>query len=56
MTKIIISEKEYRDAILRFLEICDSEPGTPEHKEAIELTKLMEAYENRTNYVGRQYN
>lgn len=56
MTKIIISEKEYRDAVLRFLEICDSEPGTAEHKEAIELTKLMEAYENRSNYNCNSYN
>ena len=56
MTKIIISEKDYREAILRFLEICDAEPGTPEHQEAIELTKLMEAYENRSNYERNCYN
>lgn len=52
----ILSEKEYRKAIIRFLEICDYEPGTPEYDEAIELTKLMEDYENRNSFERYQLN
>jgi hypothetical protein len=54
--EIIITEDEYRRAIIRFLEICDAEPGTPEHEEAIRLTQLMEKYENMSCYERRQYN
>lgn len=56
MHEIIITEEEYRRAIMRFLEICDAEPGTPDHKEALLLTKLMEDYENLSCYERRNLN
>lgn len=52
----IFTEEEYRRAIKRFLEICDSEPGTPEYEEAIKLTQLMEKYENLSCFERRQLN
>jgi hypothetical protein len=56
MQDFIISEGEYRRAIVRFLEICDAEPGTPEFEEAIELTRMMESYENYSCYERRLMN
>lgn len=56
MHEIILTEEEYRRAIMRFLEICDSEPGTPEHAEALVLTRLMEDYENLSCYERRNIN
>ena len=52
----IFTEDEYRKAIIRFLEICDAEPGSPEYEEAIELTKLMEEYENMSCFERRHLN
>lgn len=52
----ILSEDDYRKAIRRFLDICDAEPGTPEHEEAIHLSKLMEQYENYSCYERRYLN
>ncbi len=46
MQENIHTEEEYRRAIMRFLEICDAEPGTSEYEEAIELTRKMEVYED----------
>ena len=46
MYERIFTENEYRKAIVRFLEICDAELGTPEYDEALLLSKLMEEYEN----------
>jgi antitoxin component HigA of HigAB toxin-antitoxin module len=42
----IQTEEEYRKAIMRFLEICDAEPGTTEYEEAKDLTSKMELYED----------
>ena len=56
MHEIILTEEEYRKAIMRFLEICDAEPGTPEFKEALLLTKMMEDYENLSCYERRNLN
>lgn len=56
MNELIFTEQEYRRAIKRFLEICDSEPGTPEYDEAIKLTRLMEQYENLSCYERRHLN
>lgn len=52
----IFTEEEYRKAVMRFLKICDSEPGTPEHEEAIQLTQKMEQYENMSCYERRHLN
>lgn len=52
----IFTEIEYRKAIVRFLEICDAEPGTIEYEEAKKLTKLMEEYENMSCYERRHLN
>lgn len=46
MQESIQTEEEYRRAIMRFLEICDAEPGTSEFDEAMELTRKMEVYED----------
>ncbi len=56
MEEFIFTEEDYRKAIIRFLEICDSEPGTPEHDEAIQLSKLMEKYESVSFYERQKYN
>jgi hypothetical protein len=56
MHEIIFTEEEYRRAIMRFLEICDAEPGTAEYDEALQLTKLMEDYENLSCYERRNLN
>jgi hypothetical protein len=56
MHEIIFTEEEYRKAIMRFLEICDAEPGSPEHDEVLLLTKLMEDYENLSCYERRNLN
>jgi hypothetical protein len=51
-----LNEDEYRKAIIRFLEICDAEPGTSEYDEAMRLTQMMEAYENLSCYEKKIYN
>lgn len=56
MEDTIYTEDDYRKAIVRFLEICDAEPGTPEHEEALKLTQLMEKYENMSCYERRHLN
>lgn len=52
----IFTEDDYRKAIRRFLDICDAEPGSPEHEEALVLSKLMEQYENYSCYERRFLN
>ncbi len=52
----ILSEEEYRKAIIRFLEICDAEHDTPEFEEAKELTRFMEEYENLSCYERSHMN
>lgn len=56
MTERIVTEDDYRKAIIRFLEICDAEPGSQEFDEAIELTGLMEEYENYSCFERRSLN
>jgi hypothetical protein len=56
MQEIILTEEEYRRAIVRFLEICDAEPGTSEYEEAISLSNLMEKYENLSIYERQKLN
>lgn len=54
MQKKIYTEEEYRKAVMRFLEICDSQPTSKEYKEAMFLTLQMEEYEKLSCYE-RQY-
>jgi hypothetical protein len=56
MTERIFTEDDYRKAIIRFLEICDAEPDTPEFEEAMRLTAYMEEYEMLSCYERRQLN
>lgn len=56
MRDIIISEEEYRRAILRYLEVCDAEPDTEKYREAVKLTKLMELYEKMVDYDKQKCN
>ncbi len=56
MTERILTEEDYRKAIIRFLEICDAEPNTTEFDEAIRLTTLMEEYESLSCYERRHLN
>jgi hypothetical protein len=56
MQELILTEEEYRKAIMRFLEICDAEPGTSEYEEAILLSLLMEKYENLSVYERLKIN
>jgi len=56
MSEQIYTEEEYRKAILRFLEICDAEPGTPEYEEALKLTRLMEDYERNSCFERNRLN
>ncbi len=41
----IFTEDEYREALRRFLEICDSPGNTPESEELEQLITIMEIYE-----------
>lgn len=43
--KILFTEDEYRNALKRFLEICDAPDGTPEADELEHLMTVMEIYE-----------
>lgn len=52
----IFTEDEYRKAIIRFLEICDSDPDSPEYEEAQKLTRQMEEYENMSCFERYQLN
>lgn len=48
MTKILktlFTEDEYREALKRFLEICDTPENTPEAEELEQLMTIMEIYE-----------
>ncbi len=44
-TRILITEDDYREAIKRFLEICDAPEDTPEARELEQLMYAMEIYE-----------
>lgn len=41
----IFTEDEYREALKRFLEICDAPENTPESEELEQLITIMEIYE-----------
>jgi hypothetical protein len=41
----IFTEDEYREALRRFLEICDAPENTPESEELEQLITIMEIYE-----------
>ncbi len=45
MMETIFTEDEYRQALKRFMEICDAPEGSPEAEELEILITLMEIYE-----------
>jgi len=45
MKGTLFTEDEYREALKRFLEICDTEDNTPEADELEQLMTVMEIYE-----------
>jgi len=45
MMETLFTEDEYRDALRRFLEICDTEDNTLEANELEQLMTVMENYE-----------
>ncbi len=45
MKEVLVTEDDYREALKRFLEICDAEEGSPEAEELEHLMTLMEIYE-----------
>jgi len=45
MMETLLTEDEYRQALKRFLEICDTDDNTPEADELEQLMIVMEIYE-----------
>jgi hypothetical protein len=45
MVKTLFTEDEYREALKRFLEICDTPDYTDEAEELEQLITVMEIYE-----------
>lgn len=45
MVKTLFTEDEYREALKRFLEICDAPENTAEAEELEQLMTVMEIYE-----------
>lgn len=45
LNKTLFTEEEYREALRRFLEICDAPDGSPEADELEHLMTVMEIYE-----------
>jgi hypothetical protein len=45
MKEAIFTENEYREALKRFLEICDTPENTSEAEELEQLMTIMEVYE-----------
>lgn len=45
MKEVLFTEDEYREALKRFLEICDADENTPEAEELEQLMTIMEIYE-----------
>lgn len=43
--EVIFTEDDYREALKRFLDICDTPDDTPEAKELEKLMIVMEIYE-----------
>ena len=47
--EVLFTQDEYREALKRFLEICDAEEDTPEAEELEHLMILMEIYEQENS-------
>ena len=45
MKEVLITEDDYREALKRFLEICDAEENTQEAEELEQLMTILEIYE-----------
>ena len=45
MKEVLITEGDYREALKRFLEICDAEENTQEAEELEQLMTILEIYE-----------
>ncbi len=45
LVKTLFTEDEYREALKRFLEICDAPENSPESDELEQLMIVMEIYE-----------
>jgi len=45
MMETLFTEDDYRDALKRFLEICDAEEDTPEANELEKLMYWLQIYE-----------
>lgn len=45
MKEVLFTEDEYREALKRFLEICDAKENTTEADELEQLMTIMEIYE-----------
>jgi len=41
------TEDDYREALIRFLEICDASEDAPEANELEQIVTSMEIYENK---------
>ena len=41
------TEEDYREALIRFLEICDAPEDAPEANELEQIVTSMEIYENK---------
>jgi len=50
MMEPLFTEDEYREALKRFLEICDTEDNTLEANELEQLMTVMEIYEQENCY------
>ena len=48
MKDVIFTEDEYREALKRFLEICDTPDNTAEAVELEQLMTVMEIYEQES--------
>jgi hypothetical protein len=46
MKETLFTEDDYREALKRFLEICDAPEDSPEAAERAKIIKLMESYES----------
>lgn len=47
MMEALFTEDEYREALKRFLEICDTPENTAEAEELEQLMTVMEIYEQQ---------
>ncbi len=47
MMEALFTEDEYREALKRFLQMCDNPDYTPENEELEQLITVMEIYEQQ---------